>query len=694
MKPKSWLVGLFALAASLHSEACGPFFQVMITTCGRECLLFSPDRNPFQDELFAIFKKSWSSSTSQSELAATPTDTRQLSLASSTPAQRVTLQHALLAPSGAESYRRSQGLPEAVRLYAAGAVAFRLSRQPLLRQPVPGALLPEGHRAVAIQYFNRVAALPSAEAGPRRLWALYSLGRAWSDTGGAGALKQAEESFQRVVREAPKGTQDPLQLRIAAMGALGGLAYEQGHLGTATRWYLQQAQQPAGPVDVESLAMVAEKALAGGNSQREVALLVKRLQNAQLQHVIAAYTVATYPGFEREWHNRHSVLLAALRQLPKENLQEADRFGLVAFQLKDYKLAKQLLESPKTSAGHWVAAKLALYDGNSDLAAQHYAAAAKGFPPGDPSLLGPAGDNEYFRAEWSVLKLVRGDYVEALVQLDRLTPPRATVDSFETALKENDYRRNPPQDAEDYYRREWPSYYEEPEYFRKDVAWVAERVLTTDELAHYVDTHPKASWLVRSILSRRLVREDRLGDAIRHAYTKADADRIRRFRSARAKAMDKSLSLDARVRAVLLAAYIEIKEGMELRGTELYPDYAAYLGDYSLDELKPSDLAQPDERARVAASRAKPEQRFHYRKIAAQRLYAFSRTLPTRSEELTVLLCEADKISLEEPYDAQHPSATFYREYQKRGRYFPEDRRFGTVCPKLHGVAISYAPQK
>jgi hypothetical protein len=480
------------------------------------------------------------------------------------------------------------------------------------------------------------------------------------------------------------------------MGELGGLAFEQGRLGAAAQWYLEQAKQTSGPADVESLAMVAEEALAGNNSPATVRVLIKRLQNRQLQAVIAAYAAATYPGYERDWQNKHSVLLTALRQLPNSSLPEGERFGLVAFQLKDYQLAARLLESPKTSAGHWVAAKLALYAGNSDLATKHYSAAAKGFPPIDNSLGSPAGDNEYFRAEWSVLHLVRGDYAEALVLLDRLTPPRATVQSFETALEENDYRRHPPRGPEDYYQRRWPSYqnYEEPEYFRKDVAWVAERVLTTDELAHYVDTHREASWLVRSILSRRLVRENRLSDAIHYAYTKQDADRIRRFRSARAKAMNKALPLDTRVRAVLLAAYIEIKEGMELRGTELYPDYATYLGNFTLDELKPSNLAQPDERQRVAASRTKPDVRFHYRKVAAKRLLAFSRTLPARSEEVTVLLCEAHKISPEEPYDEQNPSTTFYREYQIRGRYFPEDRRFGTICPKLHGVAISYVEQK
>lgn len=683
------LAGLFALVASLHSEACGPFFQVMLTTCGSACLLSAPDRNYFAPELAEVFPGTQFSGSPPEPTGIT---TRALSLKSATPVDRVRLHAALAAQSGAESYRLGAGLPEAARLYAAGAVEFRLSRLP--NSHLPDRVSPSTHRAPAIAYFQRIVDLPEVEAGPRRLWALYSLGRLWRDDGSPPALERAAKAFQRVARESRRPQADPMGLGPSAMGQLGAIALAGNRLAEATDWYVRAARVSANSADEESLIEVAARVLDVPGSATGEKRLAKRLRNPQLQRLVAAYTVANLQQSEQPWQERHATLLAAIRQLPDSAIVEPDRLGLVAFRFKDYELASRLLVHPRTPPGRWVAAKLALYQGNIDVAAAQFAAASRGFPANGAN----THDANRFHAEWALLQMRRGDYAEALSQLDRLTEPYADVKAFEANLGAPYWLLDQIQRA----RMErgeplvvtYADYYE-PLHFRKDVAWVAERVMTTNELVDYVDTHRQASWLVRSILSRRLVREGRYRQAIHYAYTKADADRIRHFVDARARATDRQQSLDVRIRAVLRAADIEMNEGLELRGTELYPDYAAYRGNFALEEyerdiMKPSDLADTAERERVAASATKPTERFHYRRVAAERLVAFSHTLPAHSEELTVFLCEAYGLTRRGPGNRSDLMTRFYRDYQQRGRWYDGDRRFGNDCPKLHGIAIAY----
>ena len=121
-------------------------------------------------------------------------------------------------------------------------------------------------------------------------------------------------------------------------------------------------------------------------------------------------------------------------------------------------------------AGHGAglvgARKLALRQGDSVQAAQAYARAAAAFPRADGSL--DADSAGRMRAEQGVLTLSRGQYVEALDQLLRAGGP---LDATRPAEEEG-----------------WPM-----TPYWNDAAYVAERVLTLDELKQYVDAQAPAT---------------------------------------------------------------------------------------------------------------------------------------------------------------------------------------------------------
>ena len=91
-------------------------------------------------------------------------------------------------------------------------------------------------------------------------------------------------------------------------------------------------------------------------------------------------------------------------------------------------------------------------------------------------------------------------------------------------------------------------------------------------------------------------------------------------------------------------------QGMGLMGTEGPPDETVMFGAFadgigqaspSGVDTPPSPLLGPDEASRFAASAPKPDSRFHYRAIAADRALAAADLLPQRSQAYAATLCWA-----------------------------------------------------
>ena len=204
----------------------------------------------------------------------------------------------------------------------------------------------------------------------------------------------------------------------------------------------------------------------------------------------------------------------------------------------------------------------------------------------------------------------------------------------------------------------------------EDAAYVAERVLTANELKDYVDKQPVVTGTdpdsdptntnsLRYLLGRRFVREDRYDDAAH--YLKSPYDKVlKRYVASLKNGADAKLPKGERAKALFNAAWLARYDGMELMGTEVAPDGFVFGGDFESSDIVKERIsgvhhstvfdpqAQKDvekvtpidpkpgkqELQRIAKSDTSPDTRFHYRTIAAALAIRAANLLADNTEEL------------------------------------------------------------
>ena len=208
--------------------------------------------------------------------------------------------------------------------------------------------------------------------------------------------------------------------------------------------------------------------------------------------------------------------------------------------------------------------------------------------------------------------------------------------------------------------------------FWMDAAYVAERVLTTDELKTYVDRYwppvpPEqvaeenekygASEIspallrtqIRYLLARRLMREFR-GDEARDYYPPEWMPQYLALVQALRAGWDEALPADQRAQELFQAAIILRTNGMELIGTEVEPDWHVHDGNYeegvtvasrATNEAAIVLVASEDEVSRATQHNPDPERRFHYRYQAATLAWEAAKLMPDNSDDTARVLCTA-----------------------------------------------------
>lgn len=531
---------------------------------------------------------------------------------------------------GDQAYAAGAGLPEAVRLYAAAAVDYRTAPQ-----------APDEDRwERARQRLRAILALPAEQAATRSVWATYMLAEITDAAASA-------QGYARVRDLARHGAPDPLGLAVASYGQQARLSLR-GNLGQCAYADVVNATpclDAVAPPDLQQAvrlyaAQAARDSVSGRESLRLIAdwALTSPARAGRLiddpvgQRLLVAYGLARigdivdgkpdsardpFANFERS--GRLSLadaadgapnvapnpalqsLAAALQTQEPQRIANADRVAALAYRVGRYDLAQALANRLDTALAWWVRAKLAIRRGDNELAAQAYARAVGAFPRADGSVEPESGAR--LKAEQGVLSLSRGQYVEALDQLYRAAA------------------------AGDGANRPAEGWTQSP--YWNDAAYVAERVLTTEELKAYVDRLPAATpaparpagfgsytpdqfyaWRrlnpppahdrLRQLLARRLVREGRAAEAL--PYFPADDDpRFARVddddgnwtireSDVRQRAAQYATALQTagsawgrtrRARAWYDAAALARRDGIRIMGYEQGPDYAVYDGNYS-----------------------------------------------------------------------------------------------------------------
>ena len=314
--------------------------------------------------------------------------------------------------------------------------------------------------------WDHLLARPLAERRYRSVWAAYLLARIDDQPDEPTADRAGR--YQRVRALRAEGCRDVFDMASDAFGWEGRLALDKQDLPSALRLYYLQGISSAGLSDpmASSLRTVAEEALKDGPASEPVAAAAPA---PFLRRVVTHYQACRRRFADQEpgppddppAENKLAELEKGwLTLLTKENVnavREATPIAWSAYQQGDYaSAAAWLAKAPDTDGlAWWLRAKLALRDVHPDAAAKCFDQAVRAFPVEIratdnclDSTTNLAADGAEFRAnqfhaDLGIINLSRHDYAQALSALLRSG-------------------------------------------FWRDAAYVAERVMNTDELRAYV----------------------------------------------------------------------------------------------------------------------------------------------------------------------------------------------------------------
>lgn len=591
--------GLAAIAVTTAALACGPWFPSTVIDKGDAGLLAAPTIS---------FRRLLEAALPPSDFIAKPLpvdrdyDADHQSLTFE--AEQADLRAAGASEDVIAAYRERRGetaadpkasasiakLPREFVLYFAGARSYRAGDFPKARKS-----------------FAAVLDLPETKRRYKTVWAAYMLGKC---AAAEGDRALAETWFARTREFARAGFVDSTGLAAASFGEDGRLAYERGEWLAACEHYLRQ-HATGDTTAVNSLNFTASHAL----DESDPAVLTAFAASSGPRTVMTAYLLSRAQA-TNGWSDRPEISpqtqaglarwLAALEKSSAPTAVEAGYFALTAYVAGAFDdCARWLKLAPADEAGaRWLRIKLTLRDGRIDEATDQLAALVRSSAvPFDANSNLPQ-----LQGELAQLRLARRDYTDALRLLLR-------------------------------------------GHYWEDAAYVAERVLSTDELLDFVAAETdlaKAEPRLQSLLARRLVRAGRTTEAAAH-FSDDDSALLTEFTTQLQAGRDISRPAVARGLSLARAAEILRHSGIRLQAAELEPDNAYTDGMFPAGpslltaRKRAGGFSAPtdDEVVRAMVPAALPNRRYHYRYHAADIAWEAAQLLPDNSTELTELLIAA-----------------------------------------------------
>jgi len=526
--------------------------------------------------------------------------------------------------------------------YANGAGAYNQGEEQLeAKHPDEAAKQWEEARKAWEGLLNR----PASERHYRSVWAAYMLGKVALKKGDPKAVKW----FQLTRDLARQGFADSLGLAADSYGWEARGELEQNHPEKAAPLYLTQLALGDESAIVSLKALIPDIGTSdqkwSAEEQNEALAAAKDplLRRLETAHILAISDPGEAPPDYARW-------LAVVKEANLGSVEDAEYLGWVAYAGGDYKAAARWLELAKsdTPAACWLRAKLQRRAGELGKAVVNMEKAWRSI----------CETTAYTGWTTRVSDDEHSKYVFTYADLDEehwTFPESAGGDLAALHLARGDFVQ-----AMDAFLkgRLW-----------EDAAFIAERVLSADELKAYTDQQPVASGTasdtgegnpaanLRYLLGRRLVREDRYKEAA--GYLPPPWDKVlRKYAQALTTGADETATKLQRAHALFTAAWLARHDGMELMGTEVAPDGFVSGGAFESDDLalqrqsgvyqttayengeektstapivpKPSS----QELDRLAANRIRPDLRFHYRMIAGALAMRAAGFLKDDSEEL------------------------------------------------------------
>jgi len=581
-------------------------------------------------------------------------------------------------------------LPGEFAAYHIGALAFNRHK------------LDEAQKA-----WEGLLALPAGQRQFRSTWAAFMLGKMAIE---AKDYDKAVKWFRQVRDLVKAGFQDTLGLASSSLGWEAKCAFEKSDFETASRLYLEQFA--SGDVSaVFSLKDVASTAMPGATesdstgSEDQPAPAKKAPDLAQtVSSPLTARIVTAFLLTHGEGGKDEERWLAAVEKAKLSEIKDADRLAWLAYRLGHFDEASRWLKHADAESGLslWLAAKFDIRSGHYEQAIGKLSKARAKFPL-DETLKSRELDSD---CEVTPAHALIGDLGLAQVAHGELQA------SFQTFMAGHHWQ---------------------------DAAYIAERVMTPEELKALVDreyaaketTEPTDDELesgygaidtsspaqqtnaMRWLLARRLARLGRYDDARPYFPVKYQT-RLDGYANSLAKA-DKARVPAEKAAALWEAAQIARNDGMELLGTELEPDAFIWGGEYEESEVAKErmeghykdeesrevpDPASPgnlifktthailplvvpvtaDEKKRLIRQGVQPELRFHYRYIAADIAWRAARLMPDNDEQTALVLNSAGSWLKDR---SDRAADRFYQALEKR---CPKTK-IGRVAVKRHWFA-------
>jgi len=484
----------------------------------------------------------------------------------------------------------------------------------------------------AVETWRRLLDRPAERRKYKSTWAAFMIGKALLESDPGEAVKW----FGRVRDFAQAGFADSIGLAASSLGWEARAELNRANDARAIELYV--AQMATGdPTVLLSLVVVCRSAV-----RTEPEELQAIARNSSARMVLTAYIVSRLDSWPYQSESNAKAIrqwLDAVETANVDFVKEADRLAWAAYQLGDVELTDRWLrvaaeDAPMT---HWLRAKLLLRAGKVDEAGEQLRLAARNFAPAINEEE-PRHGSFYYRAgmfmtvepvaasmrgELGVLYLARRQYAEAL----------------DVLLAGGHWH---------------------------DAAYVAERVLTPQELKEYVDRAWPAAAVrdvqagsgepgsihtkIRYLLARRLGRLGKWADA-RAYYPVKWRERFDIYTGLLRDGSDQDITKAKRAAAFWKASVIARHEGIELLGTEVEPDWFILQGNFSprsLSEIRSEHESEnqiirstSDETRRTRQHVAVPNLRYHYRYTATQHAWRAAKLMPDNSEETARVLCIA-----------------------------------------------------